>query len=56
MLFLLVAGLFCVIAPTWMICAAGMGDLEDETALQWVVRVLGMLLVGLALYVMFVRH
>ena len=56
MLLLLVLGLFCVIAPTWMICTAGLGDFEDEAALQWVVRVLGLLLAGLAVYLMFFRR
>jgi hypothetical protein len=54
-LILLVAGLFCVIAPTWMICAIGMGSLEDEPAVVWFVRILGVVLAGIALWVMFAR-
>jgi hypothetical protein len=55
-LFLLVAGLFAVVAPTWIICACGMGDLEDETWLQWLVRAVGLIGAGIAIYFMFVRH
>jgi hypothetical protein len=56
MLLLLVAGLFCICVPSWIICASGMGELEDEPAILWLVRVLGILLVGIPLYFTFVRH
>jgi hypothetical protein len=56
MLFLLVAGAFAVVAPTWIICACGMGSLEDEAWLQWLVRGAGLLGAGVALYFMFVRR
>ncbi len=56
MLLVLVAGLFAVVAPTWMICAIGLGAFEDETALQWAVRIVGLAVAGLALYLMFFRN
>ena len=42
--------MFCVIAPTWILCAIGLGDHEDESALQWGTRLVGALLVSLALW------
>jgi hypothetical protein len=56
MLFLLVAGVACIFWPDWILCASGMGDLEDEPAVVWLVRVLGVVLAGIAVYVMCVRH
>ena len=47
---LLVTGGFCVVAPTWILCAIGMGDFEDEAALQWIVRAVGLLVVCLSFY------
>ena len=56
MLFMLVAGVFCMVAPTWIICACGMGDLEDEDWLQWLVRIVGLVFVGAAAYFTFIKH
>jgi hypothetical protein len=56
MLLLFVAGIFAVVAPTWILCACGLGDFEDEVALQWVVWVMGLGAVGIPGYVMFFRQ
>ena len=56
MLLLLVAGLFAVVAPSWMICAIGLGDWEEDDGALWVVRILGVLVAGLAAYLMFLRR
>ncbi|MGV3724479.1 MAG: hypothetical protein ACO1SX_26595 [Actinomycetota bacterium] len=47
---LVVTGLFCIFAPDWIICACGMSKLEDEKWLLWLVRGLGLLLLGIALF------
>jgi hypothetical protein len=47
---LIVIGLFCLFAPDWIICASGMSKLEDEKWLTWLVRGIGLLLVGVALF------
>lgn len=55
MLFLLVLGVFALVAPTWIICACGLGDFEDETGLQWCVRIVGLICALFACYMMFFR-
>lgn len=56
MLFLLVAGVFSAVAPTWMICACGLGRFEDEAWLQWSVRMIGLTIAGLVLCFGYARH
>lgn len=56
MYLLLVAGLFAVFAPTWVICALGMGNLEDDAWLQWSVRVVGLIGAGTACWFLFLRR
>jgi hypothetical protein len=53
MLFLLAAGIVALCAPTWILCAAGMGSLEDEPFFVWGTRLLGLFLVALPLWIMF---
>jgi hypothetical protein len=55
MYFLIAAGLVCLFAPNWILCASGMGSLEDEPALQWMVRGLGLILLGVAGWAIFAR-
>jgi hypothetical protein len=53
---LLVAGLFCIIASRWILCASGMGELEDEGCLIWIVRVFGAVLAGIVVYFWYFHH
>jgi hypothetical protein len=55
-IFLLMAGLFCIIAPRWILCATGMGELEDEGCFHWVVRLFGAVLVGIVAYFWYFHH
>jgi hypothetical protein len=53
--FLLVAGLFCIFAPSWIMAASSMGGLEDEGCFVWGVRVFGAALVAVAVWGMWAR-
>jgi hypothetical protein len=49
MLFLLVAGVFCILAPSWILAASGMEKLEDEGCFIWGVRIFGLILIGVSI-------
>jgi hypothetical protein len=56
MLFLLAAGIVAVVAPSWILCAVGLGNWDEDDAGLWVVRIAGVLLAGLAVYLMYLRR
>ena len=53
---LLVGGVVCIFAPSWILSASGMGSLEDESFFVWGVRVLGCVFVGISLWALFGRR
>lgn len=56
MLFLLVAGLACIFAPTYIMAMAGLdAHLEDEGCIVWFFRIFGLILVGIYAYFAFFR-
>ena len=48
MLFLMIGGLGCIFVPNVLLASSGMTSLEDEPAVCWFVRILGVVFVGLA--------
>jgi hypothetical protein len=56
MLFLLVLGIVCIAAPGWLLCTAGLGHFEEEPALCWITRLVGVGLAATWAYFQFWRH
>lgn len=57
MLFLIVLGLFCLVAPGSIMSLMGMdAHMEDEGCLVGCIRGLGVLLLGIAAYFIFFHH
>ena len=56
MLFVLVFGLACIFVPGAIMAVCGLSaQMEEDTGLVWCFRVFGFILIGVAVYVMFLR-
>ena len=55
LLFLLIGGIGCIWRPSDILAASGVTALSDEPAMEWFLRILGVVLVAIACWALYGR-